>query len=110
MVSADFKNWSALEIVFEADAADLAMPVPLAVDSSTPNIDFYTRCAMKYPWAEDVYLMMPSAYYHWGADEYPATMDVQLLTSRDGICWRRAGERAPFLRQGSDGSSTSGMY
>ena len=109
VVSADFKNWSDLEIVFEADAADLAMPVPLEVDSSTPNIDFYTSCAMKYPWAEDVYLMMPSAYYHWGADEYPATMDVQLLTSRDGICWRRAGARAPFLRQGPDGSPTSGM-
>ena len=51
--------------------------------------------------------MMPAVYYHWRGD-YPATMDVQLLTSRDGISWRRAGERRPFLRRGLDGSATSG--
>ncbi len=64
---------------------------------------------MKYEGAEDVYLMLPSAYYHWGEGQYPATMDVQLLTSRDGISWDRAGDREPFLRLGPDGSSTSGM-
>ena len=109
VTSIDFKTWSELEIVFEADAADLAMPVPYQADSITPNIDYYTSCAMKYGWAEDVYLMMPSAYYHWGEDQYPATMDVQLLTSRDGISWSRAGDREPFLRQGLDDSATSGM-
>jgi hypothetical protein len=109
VTSTDFRTWSELEIVFEADEADLAMPVPYRADSITPNIDYYTSCAMKYEWAEDVYLMMPSAYYHWGEDQYPATMDVQLLTSRDGISWSRAGDREPFLRQGFDDSSTSGM-
>ena len=109
VTSTDFRTWSELEIVFEADEADLRMPVPNQADSIIPNIDYYTSCAMKYEWAEDVYLMMPSAYYHWGADQYPATMDVQLLTSRDGISWSRAGDREPFLRQGLDGSSTSGM-
>jgi len=110
VTSPDFRVWSELEIVFEADEADLAMPVPQQVDiANTPNIDYYTSCAMKYEGAQDVYLMMPSAYYHWGEGQYPATMDVQLLTSRDGIRWDRAGEREPFLRQGLDGSSTSGM-
>jgi len=54
-------------------------------------------------------LMMPSAYYHWGEDDYPATMDVQLLTSRDGVNWRRAGDRKPFLRRGLDGTTSGGM-
>ena len=55
-------------------------------------MDFYTSCAQKYDAAQDVYLMFPSAYYHWGDEkpDYPATRDVQLLTSRDGIAWHRA--------------------
>ena len=109
VTSADFRTWSDVEIVFEADPADLSMPVPEQADNNTANIDYYTSCAMKYEGAEDVYLMLPSAYYHWGEGQYPATMDVQLLTSRDGISWDRAGDREPFLRLGPDGSSTSGM-
>ena len=109
ITSPDFKNWSALEIVFEADEEDLNFPVPSTKDDPRPNIDFYTNCAQKYSLAQDVYLMFPSAYYHWGTDEYPATMDVQLLTSRDGVQWQRSGERRPFLRNGFDGSPSSGM-
>ena len=40
---------------------------------------------------------------------FPATMDVQLLASRDGIDWKRAGGRRPFLRRGPDGSLSGGM-
>jgi hypothetical protein len=72
-------------------------------------MDVYTSCAMPYPGAQDAYLMFPSMYYHWGEDEAPAALDVQLATSRDGIHWRRAGERRPFLRHGLDGSANSGM-
>ena len=109
ITSPDFRHWSPLEITFEADARDLAMPVPFQRDDPRPNIDFYTSCAMKYELAQDAYLMFPSAYYHWGEEDYPATMDAQLLTSRDGIDWRRAGGREPFLRPGLDGSGSSGM-
>ena len=84
MPSPDFCTWSELEVVFEADD-DLSMLVPYQAEGNTPNLDYYTSCAIKYEGAEDVYLMMPSAYYHWGEGQYPATMDVQLLTSRDGI-------------------------
>ena len=93
ITSPDFREWSPLEVVFEADAQDLGIPVPWQRDDPRPNIDFYTNCAMKYPWAEDVYLMLPSAFYHWGDNDFPATMDVQLLTSRDGVRWSRAGAR-----------------
>jgi len=109
ITSPDFVTWSDLEIVFEADEEDLAMPVPDQRDDPRPNIDFYTSCAQPYPWAQDVYLMMPSAYYHWEENDYPATMDVQLLTSRDGIKWQRAGDRKPFLRRGLDGTTSGGM-
>ena len=109
ITSPDFRNWSDLEIAFEADAEDLAIPVPFQRDDPRPNIDFYTSCAMKYYEAQDVYLMFPSAYYHWGDNDFPATMDVQMLTSRDGIDWQRAGDRKAFLQQGFDGSATSAM-
>lgn len=109
MTSPDFVHWSKLGITFEADPQDLAIPVPEKKDDPRPNIDFYTSCAMKYEHAEDVYLMFPSAFYHWGQGDYPATMDVQLLTSRDGIAWNRMGNREPFLRSGVDGSASSGM-
>ena len=109
VTSTDFRNWTPLQIVFEADGADTGMPLPGENESGRPCVDVYTSCAMKYPWAEDVYLMLPAVYYHWGRKQFPGTLDVQLLTSRDGISWGRAGDREPFLRQGFDGSSTSGM-
>ena len=71
ITSPDFREWSPLEVVFEADAQDLGIPVPWQRDDPRPNIDFYTNCAMKYPWAEDVYLMLPSAFYHWGDNDFP---------------------------------------
>lgn len=109
MTSPDFRTWSAQQIVLEADAADLNVPSPAPFDALRPRVDFYTNCAMKYQDAQDVYLMFPSAYYHWGENDFPAMMDVQLLASRDGIHWERQGGRAPFLRKGLDGSASGGM-
>ena len=109
MTSPDFQRWSETEIVLQADETDLNIPLPEPQVGVLPSLDFYTSCAMPYPGAQDVYLMFPSVYYHWGEKEAPATMDVQLLTSRDGIRWQRAGGRQPFLRQGWAGSGTSGM-
>ncbi len=109
ITSPDFESWSPLEITFEADAEDLAIPVPSQRNDPRPNIDIYTSCAMKYAHAEDAYLMFPSMFYHWGDNEYPATMDTQLATSRDGIDWQRQGERRSFLQLGFDGSGTSAM-
>lgn len=109
ITSPDFRHWSDTRIVLQADATDLGIPLPDARTTSRPAVDVYTSCAMKYDAAQDVYLMFPSFYYHWQEDEFPATLEVQLLTSRDGIAWQRAGDRQPFLRHGYDGSPTSGM-
>jgi hypothetical protein len=109
ITSPDFKTWSQPTlIVLEGDALDLGAPLP--PDSvERPQIDFYTNAVYKHPDAVDAYFMMPAAYHHWEADDSPATMDVQLLTSRDGIIWNRIGDREPFLRRGLDGSANSGM-
>lgn len=106
ITSPDFRTWSPMEIVLEADAIDLGLPVPSQRDDPRPNLDFYTTTAMKYPFAADAYVMMPSVFYHWEKEDFPATQDVQLLTSRDGRRWERAGNRAPFLRPGFQGTAT----
>ncbi|MBS10590.1 MAG: hypothetical protein CME19_03170 [Gemmatimonadetes bacterium] len=109
ITSPDFKTWSQPTlIVLEGDSLDLKAPLPPnSVDR--PQLDFYTNAVYKHPDADDAYFMMPAAYHHWEADDSPATMDVQLLTSRDGISWNRVGDREPFLRRGFDGSPNGGM-
>jgi hypothetical protein len=109
ITSPDFRTWSETQIVLQADEVDLAIPLPEPKVGARPPVDIYTSCAMKLPHAQHAYLMLPSFYYHWGEDDAPATLDVQLLTSRDGIAWQRAGGRRPFLRHGFDGSPSSGM-
>jgi len=109
ITSPDFRSWSSTRIVLEADEEDLAISVPEPKQDPGPVLDFYTSCAQKYPLAQDVYLMFPSVFYHWSDDQSPATMDVQLLTSRDGVEWRRVGDRRPFLRRGFDHSASGGM-
>ena len=109
ITSPDFRTWSSTQIVLQADGEDLAIPVPPRSDDQRPSINYYTSCAMKYESAQDVYLMFPSVYYHWGENGFPATMDTQLLSSRDGINWRRQGNRRPFLRHGMDDETHSGM-
>ena len=109
ITSPDFKTWSeSTRIVLEADSVDLGAPLPpTRVDR--PQLDFYTNAAFKHPEAADVYFMLPAAYHHWEANDHPATMDVKLLTSRDGILWNRHGDREPFIRRGLDGSPSGGM-
>ncbi len=104
--SSDFHNWSKVEKVFEADELDLNAT---QARGEIPVLDFYTSAAMKYPFAQDAYFMLPSAFWHWGEDRFPDTMDVQLLTSRDGIKWQRAGGRKPFMRLGMTDSLASKM-
>lgn len=109
IVSPDFFNWSKGEIVFEADALDLQAPIPLGDYRQPVQVDYYNSCAIKYAWAEDAYFMFPSVFHHWEYPHHPATFDIQMLTSRDGIDWQRVGGRRPFIRKGLDGSATGGL-
>jgi hypothetical protein len=117
--SDDFQNWSETESVLEADQIDLRVPVPRRMSTylNDPSsdlravsrpVDVYTNGFMKYPYAQDAYFMMPSYFYHWSLTG-PNTLDVRLLTSRDGIEWRSAGGRDPFLRLGQWGGLSSGQ-
>eukprot|EP01051_Picozoa_sp_SAG22_P028880 SAG22_NODE_10416_length_536_cov_0.559361_1_plen_133_part_10 len=100
--------------MFEADTAELAMPVPsdgFLREDPRPNVDIYTSCAIKYPYAERAYVAFPSLYFHWGEADFPGALDCHLMTSRDGIEWSRAPGRKPFLRRGLAGSgSSAGVY
>lgn len=110
LTSPDFHTWSATQIVLQADELDLNSPGPVARLPGEPVLDFYTSGAMKYPWAQHAYLMFPSVFYHWqGGNSQPALMDIQIMTSHDGIVWRREGNRQPFIRLGADGSIATGM-
>ncbi len=109
MTSRDFRNWTRAKTVFAADKTDEAMPLPAGTKARQPVLDFYTPGGMKYPGAPSSYLLFPSAYHHWDEGRFPGTIDVILLTSRDGIHWHRPSERAPYLRLGLDGSPNCGM-
>ena len=65
--------------------------------------DIYVPKAVKYPWASDAYLAFPCVYFHYEGTE-PATrkalakasrkrgsgpIEIQLMTSRDGVSWTR---------------------
>jgi hypothetical protein len=109
ITSPDFKTWSQPTlIVLEGDVLDVEAPLP-PNSVERPQMDFYTNAVYKHPEADDAYFMMPAVYYHWEESDAPATMDVQLLTSRDGIVWERQGARRPFIRRGLDGSPNGGM-
>ena len=109
ITSPDFRTWSeSTLIVLEGDSVDLGAPLP-PKRVARPQMDFYTNAAFKCPEATDVYFMMPAAYHHWEENDNPATMDIKLLSSRDGIIWNYHGEREPFIRRGFDGGPSGGL-
>ena len=85
------------------------------------GVDIYGGNISPYSEAENAYLGLPLFFYHWkkgparvGEHEvadyrFPGTVDVQLVTSRDGIHFHRAPGRRPFIRLGPQGSWWSRM-
>ena len=127
IVSHDFRTWTG------EDAFDWNHPgshpvltiSPDAVDQAgsprgLTRMDFYGPNVSKYAGIPDAYIALPNAYYHWEFDltrknrrgkpiQLPSTLDVQLMTSRDGIRWSRTPERRPFIWLGPKGSFWSSM-
>ena len=109
--------------VYRAEASEWRFTPPAeCAERLGGYVDVYTNAACKYPYAEDVYLMLPSFLYHWECVEvvrgegdeagdmhvnFPDTSDIRLLTSRDGVSWEQAPGRRPFLRVGLKGGSKS---
>ena len=123
----DITDWGKEQVVFSSDAEDLS-GLDSQIFSTTafaqggsaiktrPAMDFYTSAAWKYPRAENVYLMFPSAYYHYQEDwarrmgttdpRNDGPLDIQFATSRDGKSWNRL-DRHPFIRLGAAGGFAS---
>jgi len=96
----DLASWPREEVVFSYDEMD------------PPNMDFYNSAAFKYPYAENVYFMFPSAYYHFpeppqGKYRNDGRLEIHFAASRDGIHWNRY-DREPFIPIGPEGSWDSG--
>jgi len=84
--SPDFIHWSEPQLVLEPDAQDGGCQFyGIAVD-------LYQRLYVGLLW-----IMHPEV-------ERLATLDVQLVTSRDGIHWERAANREVFLPNGPSGA------
>ena len=119
--SDDLVHWDSQSVVWEADAADLAT---YRTSTGAPPIDYYGAAVYKYPDADDLYICLAEAFWHfkdrpeperWGHSPDPATlsrkverlapstMDVYLGYSRDGKVFRRPADRRPFLSLGPDG-------
>ena len=82
-------------------------------------MDLYTNAVTKLPDADDVYLMFPSAYYHYTYEaakrlgrpyvryKNDGPLDIQFAFSRDGIHWVRP-DRRPFIYLGEAGNWDKG--
>lgn len=86
-------------VVLRADPQYVVPPLVPAKEGRT-LLDVYTSGAIKYPWAENAYLMFPTEYYHYGAQlaefrtEAPTNagaVDTRFASSRDGFVSLRAG-------------------
>ena len=104
----DITSWGKESVVFSYDDEDQR-----GLDRDLfSGMDFYTSAASKYPGASKVYLMFPSAYYHYREStarkmgsvdpRNDGPLDIQLATSRDGKKWNRI-DRRPFIRLGGAG-------
>lgn len=91
----DLSKWPEPAIVYGHDELDPAESDP------------YNASVVKYPPAASVYLMFPSAYFHYPNKKNLGPLDIQLATSRDGINWNRVN-REPYVRLGIDGSFDDG--
>lgn len=67
-----------------------------------PDTDIYTNGYTAWPGASNAYLMFP-AFYQRARD----VLEVQVLTSRDGVRWERAS-REPVVPAGEPGSTWEG--
>lgn len=84
-------------------------------DLDPPDIDLYTNAGVKYSLAEDVYLLFPSAYFHYpeppqGKFSNDGPLDIRMAVSRDGVHFTFP-DRSPYIRLGVKGSfDDSAMY
>ena len=81
-------------------------PVTVLVpdDNDEPDTDFYNNAASRYESGGDSGVFLFISMYNHHTD----TLDVQLATSRDGICFERQ-DRTPLLRNDTE-TDKGGIY
>jgi hypothetical protein len=83
---------------------DGQFPCVMARDEKDPPpLDIYNISAVKYPFAEGVYLGFPTVYYRFpfppeGEFKNNGILEIQLAVSRDGCAWHRF--RTPYIGGG----------
>lgn len=107
--SDDLLHWENEQVVMEADEIDLAT---YETGTPQPPVDFYGADVFPYPDAEDVYIMLAQAFWHWHPRSStenlgPSGFDVRLAVSRDGKQFQRVGQRKPFMATGREGTFDS---
>ena len=75
-----------------------------------PETDIYTPAVSLYPWAEDVYVALPSVYYHFDVGQRGITglIEVQLAVSRDGARFERPNRSRAYIPLGLSGGPEGG--
>lgn len=116
MESDDLVHWDSQAIVLEPDQDDVGRHATSTTPPGKPPVDYYGACVFPYG-DQPVYIMLAEAYWHWiprrlrgkdlGPEGGPATIDVRLAVSRDGIHFQRMGNWAPFMALGPEGSFDS---
>lgn len=130
ITSDDLRHWSKEIAVVDTDAMDhLVISGYTSKDIEdgkglkkySGGVDVYSSDISMYSEAPNAYVGLPTFFYHWkkittdiGGHQvpgvtFPGTLDVQLVTSRDGINFNRAPGRRPFIRLGLRGSWWSRM-
>ena len=108
----DITSWGKERVVFSYDEKDQR-----GLDRDLfSRMDFYTSAAAKYPGVSNVYLLFPSAYYHYqvamatkmgsASPKNNGPLNIQFATSRDGKEWTRL-DRRPFIHLGTAGTFDS---
>ena len=71
-----------------------------------PKSTIYNHAAMKYPYAANVYLALPSLYSR--PKSTPDTLEIYLAVSRDGARWTWPDSPVPFIALGKPDTFDSG--
>ena len=90
--SADFRNWSAPQVVIMADEHD------------PQGMDFYTNACSKYQRAARAWCIFSMTFNRdrqLPGAPHPGAADIQFLSSRDGISWDRRF-RQSYIHHGFD--------
>lgn len=89
--SDDFEHWTKPVVALKPD------------DCDPPDLNIYGMAGFDY---EDAYLGIVNVLH---SDDKDRTIDMQLVSSRDGRNWWRAGNREVFIPVGEPGTWDAGM-